>query len=206
MIGYIKGELADISEECILVDNNGIGYQIHVAVSVMNELPPIGEEIKIYTWLHVREDILDLYGFLTRDDLFVFKLLIKVNGIGPRGALGILSVISPDELRYAVLSDDTKAISRAPGIGPKTAGRLVLELKDKLRLEDVFERQTGAEKPALSVKTEEGKDIRQDAAAALVALGYSGTEALKAVRQVEISEGMDTEDVLKLSLKKISRF
>lgn len=203
MISYIKGELTDIVEDIIVVENNNIGYEIRVPLSVMNELPSTGKDVKIYTYLYVREDIMCLYGFLSRDDLNIFKLLITVNGIGPKAALGILSTITPDDLRFAILSDDVKAISKAPGIGSKTASKLILELKDKLKLEDVFEQKLQ--------NNVEGKihntgisDAKNDAIQALVALGYSSTDALKAVRNIDITEDMSTEDILKLSLKKIT--
>ncbi|WP_455715469.1 Holliday junction branch migration protein RuvA [Anaerosporobacter sp.] len=203
MISFIKGELDSIYEDGIVVENGGIGYDIKVPLSVMNELPSTGEEVKIYTYLYVREDILSLYGFLSRDDLQVFKLLITVNGIGPKGALGILSTISPDDLRFAVLADDAKAIAKAPGIGAKTASKLILELKDKLKLEDAFEQKLSK----TSMDTASGTsdtNAKNEAIQALVALGYTNTEALKAVRGIDITPDMDTEDILKLSLKKIS--
>lgn len=203
MISFIKGELDNIYEDGIVIENGGIGYDIKVPLSVMNELPPIGDEVKIYTYLYVREDILCLYGFLSKDDLQVFKLLITVNGIGPKGALGILSTISPDDLRFAVLADDAKAIAKAPGIGAKTASKLILELKDKLKLEDAFEQKLSKS----SVDTSSGSsetNAKNEAIQALVALGYTNTEALKAVRGIDITPDMDTEDILKLSLKKIS--
>lgn len=203
MLSFIKGELDNIYEDGIVIENGGIGYDIKVPLSVMNELPSIGEEVKIYTYLYVREDILCLYGFLSRDDLQVFKLLITVNGIGPKGALGILSTISPDDLRFAVLADDAKAIAKAPGIGAKTASKLILELKDKLKLEDAFEQKLSKAATDSSTGTSD-MNAKNEAIQALVALGYSNTEALKAVRGIEITSDMEAEDILKLSLKKIS--
>lgn len=203
MISFIKGELDSIYEDGIVIENGGIGYDIKVPLSVMNELPSTGEEVKIYTYLYVREDILCLYGFLSRDDLQVFKLLITVNGIGPKGALGILSTISPDDLRFAVLADDAKAIAKAPGIGAKTASKLILELKDKLKLEDAFEQKLSKVTTDSSTSASD-VNAKNEAIQALVALGYSNTEALKAVRGIEITPDMDTEEILKLSLKKIS--
>ncbi|SHL94607.1 Holliday junction DNA helicase subunit RuvA [Anaerosporobacter mobilis DSM 15930] len=203
MISFIKGELDSIYEDGIVIENGGIGYDIKVPLSVMNELPSTGEEVKIYTYLYVREDILCLYGFLSRDDLQVFKLLITVNGIGPKGALGILSTISPDDLRFAVLADDAKAIAKAPGIGAKTASKLILELKDKLKLEDAFEQKlskVSMDSPSAVSET----NAKNEAIQALVALGYTNTEALKAVRGIDITPDMETEDILRLSLKKIS--
>ena len=142
MYSYIKGELSEIvAENHIVVENGGIGYNIYIPGQVLSLLPGVGEEVKIYTYLCVREDAFILYGFLTRDDLNVFKLLIGVSGIGPKGALAILSVMSTDDLRFAVLSDDAKAIAKAPGVGNKTAQRLIIELKDKLSLEDAFEQR-----------------------------------------------------------------
>jgi Holliday junction DNA helicase RuvA len=204
MISYIKGELADILEESIVVESGNIGYEIRVPMSVINQLPYVGSDIKIYTYLYVREDALQLYGFLTKDDLSVFKLLITVNGIGPKGALGILSTITPDDLRFAVLSDDVKAISKAPGIGTKTAGKLILELKDKLKLEDAFEQKLSNNNTVLNSNS--SLDAKNEAIQALVALGYSNSEALKAVKQVQITDDMSAEDILKQSLKKISMF
>lgn len=207
MISYIKGELTDYDESGIVVESNSIGYDIRVPSSVLTQLPPIGEQVKVYTYLYVREDAMLLYGFLSKDDLEVFKLLITVNGIGPKGALGILSAISPDDLRFAILSDDVKAISKAPGIGAKTAGKLILELKDKLKLEDAFELKMKHAEEAMRIgDKDEIAAMQNDAVAALVALGYSNTEALKAVRKVEMDKKMDVEDILKGALKHISLF
>ncbi len=207
MIAYIKGELVDVSDNGIVVESNMTGYAIRVPSSVISQLPPMGEQVKIHTYLHVREDAMLLYGFLTKDDLAIFKLLITVNGVGPKAALGILSAISPDELRFAILSDDTKTISKAPGIGAKTASKLILELKDKLRIEDAFEIRLKHAKEAMQESEKEiVASIQNDAVAALVALGYSNTEALKAVRKVDISEMTDVEDVLKAALKHINLF
>ena len=140
MIAFIKGILNTVSEDRIVVENNGVGFEILVPGSVVGALPQVGNEVKIYTYTYVREDALQLYGFLTRDELDMFKLLITVSGIGPKGALGILTVMDADTLRFAILSDDSKSIAKAPGIGAKTASKLILELKDKCHLEDMLER------------------------------------------------------------------
>lgn len=207
MIAYIKGELADINDNGIVVESNMTGYAISVPASVISQLPPIGEQVKVYTYLHVREDAMLLYGFMSKDDLAVFKMLISVNGIGPKAGLGILSAIGPDELRFAILSDDVKTISKAPGIGAKTASKLILELKDKLKIEDVFETRLKHAEEAMQEGAREAEaSIQNDAVAALTALGYSNTEALKAVRQVEITKDTDVEEVLKAALKHISLF
>ena len=200
MIAYVKGELSEVTEETVVVESGGIGYEISVPFTVLNRLPALGSEVKIYTYMHIREDAMKLFGFLTKDDLKVFKLLITVNGIGPKGALGVLSSITPDDLRFAVLADDVKAISKAPGIGTKTAKKLILELKDKLKLEEAFEVRL-AHTEAGQSDTGNLESIRSEAVMALTALGYSSTDALKAVRQVELTEDMTVEELLKKSLK-----
>lgn len=203
MYSYIKGELSEIvAENHIVVENGGIGYNIYIPGQVLSLLPGVGEEVKIYTYLCVREDAFILYGFLTRDDLNVFKLLIGVSGIGPKGALAILSVMSTDDLRFAVLSDDVKAIAKAPGVGNKTAQRLIIELKDKLSLEDAFEQKLSHTQEAVSGNGLKG--IRNEAVEALVSLGYSSTEALKVLRDIEITEDSSVEDILKLALKQMA--
>ncbi|SFR86943.1 Holliday junction branch migration protein RuvA [Anaeromicropila populeti] len=208
MIAYIKGELADVSENGIVVENGNIGYEIRVPASVMNQLPVIGGTVKIYTYLYVREDAMNLYGFLTKDDLEIFQLLITVNGIGPKGALGILSAISPDNLRFAILADDAKTIAKAPGIGSKTASKLILELKDKIRLEDAFEIKLKHEEKEKECRGAQGNSsqVQNDAVQALAALGYSNTEALRAVRKITVTEDMTVEAVLKGALKHINLF
>ena len=203
MYSYIKGELSEIvAENHIVVENGGIGYNIYIPGQVLSLLPGVGEEVKIYTYLCVREDAFILYGFLSRDDLNVFKLLIGVSGIGPNGALAILSVMSTDDLRFAVLSDDAKAIAKAPGVGNKTAQRLIIELKDKLSLEDAFEQKLSHTQEAVSGNGLKG--IRNEAVEALVSLGYSSTEALKVLRDIEITEDSSVEDILKLALKQMA--
>lgn len=204
MISYIKGELTEVSEEGIIIEANGLGYEVRMPLSSLDGLPRTGSHIKVYTYLHLREDAIGLFGFLTRDDLKVFKLLITVNGIGPKGALGILSAITPDDLRFAVLSDDVKTIAKAPGIGSKTAGKLIIELKDKLKLEDAFEQRLMNQPEGQLQFQGTGtnvSDVRKEAIEALVVLGYSSTDAAKVVRSIEIKEGMTSEDVLKQSLK-----
>ena len=200
MIAYIKGQLELSGEDYLIVDHVGIGYQIFVPASVLGQMPARGTEIKIYTYLYVREDNMCLYGFLTRDDLNIFRLLITVNGIGPKGALGVLSTISPDELRFAVLAGDTKTISKAPGIGSKTAQKLIIELKDKLKLEDVLE--NAAQEGSLG-EAGQNTDSKNEAVLAMVALGYSQTQALAAVRGCDITETMTSDEILKLALKKV---
>lgn len=201
MFSYMKGELVEILEDAIVLEVNNIGYNIHIPASMIDSFHGTGQEIKIYTYFHVKEDSMKLYGFLTRDDLNIFKLLLGVNGIGPKGALAILSVMTPDDLRFAVLGEDAKTIAKAPGIGNKTAQRLILELKDKLDLEQAFEAKSThvAEEGQASVS-----EARGEAVQALTALGYSSTEAVKAVNNVEFTEDMTVEDILKAALKQMA--
>lgn len=206
MISYIKGELTEIFNDMIVVENNGVGYNINVPVSVIEQISSIGNEVKIYTYLNVKEDECSLFGFLTRDDLNMFKMLISVNGIGPKVAVGALSNISSDDLRFAVLSDDVAAIKALPGIGPKTAQKLIIELKDKLKLDEVFESALARNAQGSAAKTVSSNVmmIRNDAVEALVSLGYSGKDALKAVKAVEDIENKDSETVLKEALKNLA--
>ena len=198
MITYIRGILEGMEEDKVIVDVGGVGYGIYMAGTAMGRLPALGKEVKIHTHLHVKEDLMQLYGFLTRDEL---RLLIGVSGIGPKGGLGILSALGPDDLRFAVASNDVKAIQAAPGIGKKTAEKLILELKDKLKLEDALENTVNAVQNTADTSAGMANEMTGEAVQALVALGYGNTEALKAVRQVEITEEMSVEDVLRQSLK-----
>lgn len=202
MLAFIKGRLIETGTDYVVLDNQGIGYLIYTPLSVLENLPPIGQNIKMYTYMYVREDQLTLYGFLTRDDLKIFKLLIGVSGIGPKGALGLLSRISPNEFRFAVMSGDSKTIAKAPGIGPKTAQKLIIELKDKLKLEDMFEGDSEENADA----ARGGSSAEKETIMALAALGYSETEAFRAVQKVGASSDMDSETLLKLALKQMLTF
>ena len=206
MISYIKGPLTAIEEDVIVVEAGGVGMGIHVPLSVLDRLPGIGREVTVYTYFQVREDAMSLYGFLNRQDREMFRQLIGVNGVGPKAALGILSTMTPDDLRMAIVTGDAKAISRAPGIGPKTAQRLILDLKDKVSMEEVLGNlalpSDGGASAALGAIGM--GEAAKEAVQALVALGYSNMEANKAVKQVEVTETMTAEDVLKASLRYLS--
>lgn len=201
MYSYIKGTLEEIGDGQIVVDNHGIGYQIQTPANMIDSLPALGKEVKIYTYLHVKEDGIALFGFPAKDGLQIFRLLLKVNGIGPKGALGILSALSTDDLQFAVIAGDAKAIAKAPGIGAKSAQRIILELKDKLNLEDAFggRSEEGETMPVSAANT-----VKNEAVQALTALGYSSSEALSALAKVEISEDTDVESVLKAALKQMA--
>ena len=205
MIAFITGELCDAGQDTIVVACHGIGYEIQIPVSVAQVLPDPGNVVKIYTYTYVREDALGLFGFLTQDDLKIFKLLITVNGVGPKAALAILSAMTADELRFAILAEDAKAIAKAPGIGPKTAKRMIIELKDKLNLESMIEGHGDAEM-SLSDPGDAAANVRDEVIMALTALGYGNTEAVRAVRAVSGADEMDSETLLKQALKKIMIF
>ena len=202
MISYIRGELCDIDEQKAIVDVNGVGYGIYMPQQALSLLPPMGQQVKIHTYLNIREDAMQLFGFLTKEDLNVFRLLIGVNGIGPKAGLNILSCLSPDELRFAVLSGDAKAISATPGIGKKTAEKLILELKDKLNIEDMLEHAAhGGDSEDLASGTDTASNTMQaEAVQALTALGYGSAESLRAVKKSS-PECSSVEDILKEALK-----
>ncbi|MBQ8639530.1 MAG: Holliday junction branch migration protein RuvA [Lachnospiraceae bacterium] len=201
MISYLRGVLAERTQEGIVVEVNGVGFFVRVPVLTAEKLPPLGQEVKIYTYLHVKEDLMQLYGFLRRDDLNMFESMLKVNGIGPKGAIAILSGMNADDLRFAILSGDAKTIAkRAAGVGLKTAQKMILELKDKMDLEETFEM-------AMEHSAQDGNGMgaadnaKSEAVLALTALGYNQTQALKAVSAVEHGEQMSVEDLLKAALK-----
>jgi Holliday junction DNA helicase, RuvA subunit len=201
MYSYIKGELVEIQPESIVVEAGQIGYEIRMPANMVGRLGGIGQSVKVYTYLHVKEDLMELYGFLSRDDLQVFRLLLGVNGIGPKGALAILTTLTPDDLRIAVLGEDAKAIAKAPGIGSKTAQRVILELKDRLSLVPVAGNVSPA---AQAISQDSSSAVKAEAVQALVALGYSSSEAWKSVGKIELAPEMTVEELLKLCLKQMS--
>ena len=202
VISYVKGFLAEKFEDSVVVETGGIGYRVFVPTSVLETLPKTGDTVKIYTYFSVREDAMSLYGFLSRQDLDMFRQLIGVNGVGPKSALGILSALSPDTLRLAVISGDAKAISKAPGVGSKTAQRIILDLKDKVKAEDILD---GVTEPVSGHAEVSGiGEIGKEAIEALTALGYSASEASGVVKKVKITENMTAEDVLKAALKHLA--
>ncbi len=197
MISFIRGILISKREDSIVVECNHIGYEIFVPLSVLSDLPPTANEVKIYTELYVREDILKLYGFISEDDIDVFRKLISVSGIGPKGALGILSSMSPDALRLAVLTENVTAISQAKGIGKKTASKLIIELKDKLKPIDINNFRDD-----VSILGSKSSFI-EEAILALTTLGYSQTESLNAVKHCK--DTSSTEKILKNALSNLAK-
>ena len=190
MISYIKGILEDMSPGMVVVDNHGIGYQMMVPMRG-ESFPKIGQEIKIYTHMHVREDDVSLFGFLSKEEKEAFELLIGVNGIGPKVGLSVLSTLSVYELKMAVISEDVKTISKTPGLGPKGAKKLILELKEDGVGAEIFD--TSADSSDSVMITIEG----------LVSLGYSKSEAAIAVNKVEDAKDLTPEELLKKALKNI---
>lgn len=199
MISYIKGILEDMSPGMVVVDNHGIGYQMMVPMRG-ESFPKIGQEIKIYTHMHVREDDVSLFGFLSKEEREAFELLIGVNGIGPKVGLSVLSTLSVYELKMAVISEDVKTISKTPGLGPKGAKKLILELKDKLSFEELEEDGVGAEIFDTSADSSDSVMITIEG---LVSLGYSKSEAAIAVNKVEDAKDLTPEELLKKALKNI---
>ncbi|MBR3645402.1 MAG: Holliday junction branch migration protein RuvA [Lachnospiraceae bacterium] len=195
MISYIKGELVEIGKENIVVENNGIGYNIFIPQSVLVNVGPIGSEVKIHTYFYVKEDAMQLYGFTTTEELRVFKLLITVNGIGPKGALSIMSTLSVDKIKLAIITDDSKAIAKSPGVGAKTAQRVIIDLKDKFKDDDIV---TSSDDDIVVVEKNENVN---EAVAALVSLGYTQSEAKKALKDVSMDLAVD--EMLKFALKNL---
>ena len=203
MIASVKGKLEGVTTESVIIDVNGLGVEAIVPTTVINLLPKIDENIKLHTYLHVREDAMQLYGFLEKEDLDFFKLLITVNGIGPKAEIAILSSMPTDILTFAILSEDTKTIQKAQGIGAKTAKKLVLELKDKVGIIKT-PKNTGSEiydNAGLTIGI--NSEIKDEAVQVLTALGYSQTEAVKAISTIEMYEEMTSEELVKLSLKNL---
>ena len=202
MIAYVKGIVEDITEDNAVVDVGGMGYNIRISADTAARLPGIGETVKLYTYTSVREDAIQLFGFLSKNDLDTFRKCITVSGIGPKGGLAILSVLDADSLRFAILSGDVKAITKAPGIGARTAERLILELKGKIKVEDTaigMEIQGAQAAGAAAMDSPQ----KREAVEALVSLGYGQAEAAKAVNAIEGIEAMDSGAVLKAALKKM---
>ncbi len=201
MYAYLKGTLEEIAEDAVVVEVGNIGYNVRVSATTTQGLPGIGSEVKIYTYTLVREDAFTLYGFLTKDDLEIFKKLITVNGIGPKGGLAILSVMNADALRFAIMAGDAKSIAKAPGVGNKTAERVILDLRDKISLEDTL---LGLGEPVVTASAAGGgadNVMKREAIEALVALGYSASDATNAVKRVDVDENSTVEGILKAALK-----
>ena len=197
MIGYLKGEVAAVLEDKIILEVNSVGYNIFMPVNCLERIEGLGAQITVYTYLSVREDAILLYGFLRREELEFYKLLIQVNGVGPKAALSLLSALELNELKFAIASEDAKTISKTPGIGAKTAQRIIIDLKDKVNIMDSVSHlnETREVSPAMSSAVAEAIE-------ALTALGYSASDSLRAVKTVA-DDSDDVEAIIKKALKNI---
>lgn len=205
MFAFIEGLLDYIDDDFCVIDAGGFGLNVFISAKTAMNLPEIGEHIKLFTYTSVREDGIALYGFDSRDDLAVYRKLISVSGVGPKVGLGILSVMDSDSLRLAICSEDIKALSKAPGVGNKLAQRIVLELKDKVKMSDG---ELGAKLFASSSASAVSNDRKltdemNDAISALIALGYGPTDAKKAILSIDNVSDMESGDILSAALKKL---
>ena len=194
MFGYIRGKIVSKELSYVISDVNGVGFKIYSSVNSISALK-INEEATLYTYLYIKEGIMDLYGFATEEELSMFEMLISVSGVGAKGAISILSIGSPSKIAVALVTNDVKTIKSAQGIGPKIAQRIILELKDKIKNED------------LTLQSEETEqvidtDLKQEAVKALMVLGYSKNEAQKAVSKAD-SSITDLEELIKAALKAV---
>ena len=199
MIAYISGALVSAGENYIVIDNHGMGYRIFVSGKFLEHIPAYGTQIKIYTHMYIREDELTLYGFHSEEELSVFRILIGISGVGPKVAMAILTALTIQELQLAVISEDAKTISKANGVGAKGASRIILEIKDKLKMEDMMD----AAYEQSIVQDTQDLNAARDAILALVNLGYSNSEAALAVKKIGDTSQMDIESILKAALKKL---
>lgn len=188
MIGFIEGEIKYSTDRYVIVDVNGVGYKIYISINIFKKLPKIGEKVKLHTHLHVREDIMDLYGFLDRKELEFFELLISISGIGPRGATNILNIASVETLKKAIANEESSILTKVSGIGKKTAEKIILELKNKVISEDLGDK-AGADGEAID---------------ALMSLGYKLYEAREALKKIS-DDKKDVGDKVKAALKLLDK-
>lgn len=194
MYAYIKGTYYGAKGQYVIIEAGGVGYKICATTSALGKMPEIGKEALVYTYLNVREDAMELYGFASEEELELYEHLTSVSGVGPKVGIAILSSVPGNEIIRSIVTDDTKPITKAPGVGPKLAKRIILELKDKFKNETVPEATD-------SIVTISASDERNEAAEALTALGYSSSEALKAVEGLEGS----VEDIISTALKNLMK-
>lgn len=197
MIAFLKGKLISSDETGAIIDVNGVGFNVIMPSIDINKLPQVGADAFIYTYLYVREDVMELFGFSNKESIKYFKKLIGVSGVGPKAAIALLSALTPSELALAIISSDAKAIGKAKGIGPKMAQRIVLELNGKVETEDAIETGTSSEttfKPTADAS----------AVNALIALGSSPSEAQKTVMQISKEGNYTTEEIIREALRRLS--
>lgn len=199
MFYYVSGTVAELTAGMAIIDVGGVGYGCATTNYTLSQLKK-GQSAKLYTYLNVRDDAVELFGFADQSELRCFKLLISVSGVGPRAALAILSVVTPSQLALAVATEDTKALTAANGIGKKIAQRVILELKDKLAGEDTFD---GSGKGAVPL-ADGGHNKRSEAAAALAVLGYGSAEIAAALKGIDL-DSLSLEDIIRQALKRMMK-
>ena len=199
MLAFLRGALAAVEKETVIIEVNGIGFQLQVPASTLSRLPGLDAEVKLHTYLASREDGVSLYGFWGQDELAIFRLLLNVSGVGPKGAMGLLSTLGPQELRLAIARGDADGLTRAPGIGKKTAQRIILELKEKLARE--------ISQMEIKADVKKAPSEEEDAVAALVALGYFESEARRAVRAAAEEGGgaLPAASLVRSALKRLGK-
>ncbi|MDY3972520.1 MAG: Holliday junction branch migration protein RuvA [Clostridia bacterium] len=194
MYYYIKGTLVQKGDNYLVVDANGVGYMIYTSLTSLADVGETGRNVTMYTYLHVREDVMDLYGFATIEEKNMFMNLISVSGVGPKAALAILSVTTPAKFAVAVVTNDVKTITKASGVGPKMAQRVILELKDKLKTEEL---EIDADEDTGEIPS----DNKNEAISALIVLGYSPSDAQKAVKGIDGT--LNVEEIIKKALSSL---
>lgn len=207
MFYYIKGTLAILDPLFAVVDAGGVGYKLTISTTTHNLLPNLytnkDPQVKLFTHMAVREDGVELFGFYSHEELSAFKMLTSVSGVGPKAAMAILSIFTPEKFALAVCSDDTKAIAKASGVGAKTAARIILELQDKLMKETPSEILANASTSTASKGVGLPKSVTSEAQDALTVLGYTRSEAMQALQGIDMSVGL--EEIIKQALKKLMR-
>ncbi len=204
MYAYFIGRVAQVNNDSIVLETNNIGYNIIMSARDLAEVMP-GDELKVYTYTSVREDAIWLYGFLDRESLDFYKLLLTVNGVGPKGAMGILSGASLDDIQVAIIAQDSKALGKMPGIGPKTAARIILDLKDKVSANDILGGLSGdsASSGKASSQSAPSTGVKAEATEVLTALGYSASEAMKVLNRLEYPDEITAEDLVTMALREL---
>lgn len=203
MFYYVEGKVALIEQSLCVIDCAGVGYACHTSQNTISQVK-MGETARLYTYLYVREDIFDLYGFADAEELNCFKMLIGVSGVGPKAALAILSVAPPSRLALSIITGEEKLLTQAPGIGKKTAQRIVLELRDKMSKEQLESGKGSAVSLELPATGSAEVNHTQEAIAALMVLGYAQSEALQAMKGLDLSEYPDAESIIRVCLKRLA--
>ncbi len=201
MYAYFTGRVVTVGADSLVIDTNGIGYNIIMSGRDLSEIIP-GDELKIHTYTSVKEDSISLYGFLEKEALEFFELLLTVNGVGPKGALGILSGSTVDDIQVAIIAQDSKALSKLPGIGAKTAARIILDLKDKVKADDILgSLKEGNEVSAGRASSATG--VKAEATEILTTLGYSASEAMRTLNRLEYDDDISAEDLVTMALREM---